>query len=273
MDMAWIKLDDKFPRNPKVRACDFETRWLYIAGLCFSGEYLTDGFLRTADVALLVGDLKRPKAAIRQLLKVGLWEKAQGGYRIHDYLEYNPTKEKVLRDRAATKERQRKLRGKPLGNGVTTELYNPSPVHVPIAHADALGEERQDAGNVRTSTENDENFRELPVEQAVRQMWARHHGAKAASGKNAELIAKWAARYPWVFWSQFIPTVAAGKPFAYVVAEPRPGTVPLVEDAFLQWNRQLKAEDRRQRLVLPAKRDAGDDFEAASLPQDDDLSA
>jgi len=122
---VWAKLDDKFPRHPKVRQCSVEARWLFIVGVCHAAEYLTDGFLRSSDVVGLTAELRRPKVAIQQLVKVGLWEKRRGGYTIHDFLQYNPSRRQVETERTATRQRVHAWRGR---NAVTNGVSNGSPV-------------------------------------------------------------------------------------------------------------------------------------------------
>lgn len=121
----WAKLDDKFPRHPKVRQCNLEARWLFIIGVCHAAEYLTDGFLRRTDVAGLTSELRRPKEAIQQLVTAGLWERVRGGYAIHDFLQYNPSRKQVETERAATRDRVHAWRGR---NAVTNGVRNASPV-------------------------------------------------------------------------------------------------------------------------------------------------
>jgi hypothetical protein len=44
------------------------------------------------------------KNAIRRLVAVGLWHEIPGGYEVHDFLDYNPSRAEVLARREATKE-------------------------------------------------------------------------------------------------------------------------------------------------------------------------
>src|SRR5437773_3375355 len=101
----WTRLDDRLPDHPKIRACDLSARWLFIKGLCYAGAFLTDGFLRSNEALALAGELKRPKAAIQQLVAAGLWQPVEGGYAVHDFLVYNPSRAKVLAEREATRRR------------------------------------------------------------------------------------------------------------------------------------------------------------------------
>lgn len=98
--MSWLKLDDKFRQHPKVLSVDFEARWLHVAGMGYAAEYLTDGFIPER-VLCMLSDVANAKASATHLLEAGLWEVVEGGYQIHDYLQYNPSKEEVLAMREA----------------------------------------------------------------------------------------------------------------------------------------------------------------------------
>lgn len=103
--MTWVKLDDGFFRNSKSRAAGKEGRELYIAGLCYCAGSLTDGFIPTRDIGLVAAEAQvRPKVA-ETLVMVGLWSKVDGGWRIPDYLHFNPSGEKVRRERAEGRKR------------------------------------------------------------------------------------------------------------------------------------------------------------------------
>lgn len=117
--MPWVKVDDGFPEHPKAQAAGPGGRDVFLRGLCYSAKYLTDGFLPASVVAGWERDLCRHhKDAAARLLhpppgfQHGLWEKAEGGYRIHDYLDYSPSKQEVLKERAAAKERKDRWREK-----------------------------------------------------------------------------------------------------------------------------------------------------------------
>jgi hypothetical protein len=104
--MAWVKLDDHFFRNPKVIMAGRDARDLYLAALCYCGSGLTDGLI-PAGVLRVLGaeaDIDDVKAAAAALVRVGLWHETEGGYEVHDYLNYNPTKERVIQTREARAE-------------------------------------------------------------------------------------------------------------------------------------------------------------------------
>ena len=67
--MTWIKLDDGFPNNPKIVGLSDHSFRLYIAGLCYSGKYLTDGFIPETFDGIQIGnytEYQTPKAEVEK---------------------------------------------------------------------------------------------------------------------------------------------------------------------------------------------------------------
>jgi hypothetical protein len=86
--MGWVKLDDRFPSNPKVVGLTLRAKWLYIEGLCYCAGALSDGRIPRT-VARKLGSLK----SAYELIAAGLWTDEADGFHVHDYLVYNLTKE------------------------------------------------------------------------------------------------------------------------------------------------------------------------------------
>lgn len=107
--MVWAKLDDGFPDHPKVLAAGPLAAWLYVCGLAYAARLLTDGFIPTVQVGRLAA-LQGAEDLAGRLVSVGLWERVDGGYRVHDYLDWNTPASHIKRDRAAAAERMRRLR-------------------------------------------------------------------------------------------------------------------------------------------------------------------
>ena len=113
--MTFAQLHDGFYRNPKVQAAGSVAAWMWAASIGYASEGLTDGFIPLAALASLCPDLDtkpRLKVAAR-LVEVGLWEVADGGWRVHDYLKWNFSKSAVLAKREATLARVNKHRNGP----------------------------------------------------------------------------------------------------------------------------------------------------------------
>ncbi|MGD0121687.1 MAG: hypothetical protein ABSC46_03895 [Candidatus Limnocylindrales bacterium] len=101
--MAWLKVDDRFYAHPKLAMIPepvLPAIGLWTLGLSWSGCYLTDGFVPAGQVVRLGGTLELAAA----LVEAGLWDRVEGGYRIHDFLDYNPSRAGVEELRAAKSE-------------------------------------------------------------------------------------------------------------------------------------------------------------------------
>lgn len=83
--MGWVRLDDGFPQHPKVVTLSDEAFRAYVVALCYAAEYETDGFV--PEVVAVNGPVREA------LVTHGLWDDAEGGIAIHDYLEFNPSRE------------------------------------------------------------------------------------------------------------------------------------------------------------------------------------
>lgn len=153
--MTWLKVDDQIFLNRKVAQCDAETKLLYIVGLTYCANQLTDGFIPEATLPLLAGmagiDWQIAKQSASKLLDVCLWFATDNGWQIPDYLEYNPSKEQVLHNREVRSEagkrggqvKASKLPGKTLANAKQNSGKSlppsPSPSPSPVVESSMSG--------------------------------------------------------------------------------------------------------------------------------------
>lgn len=140
--MVWVKLDDHFDENPKVARLSDGALALWVTGLAYSNRNLTDGFIPTqvgrGKLRYCDGDTSSP---IAELEHAGLWEPATGGWLIHDFADYQPTRDQVQADREAARERKAKSRRKSRESSQemsqrdttrTSDRDAPPPVPVPV---------------------------------------------------------------------------------------------------------------------------------------------
>jgi hypothetical protein len=111
LTMAWIRLDDGFADHPKVLAAGVEAAWLYVCGLCYASRQLTDGFIPAPKIRQLV-TTREADALAERLVVVGLWERVEGGYAVHDYLDYQTSAATVKAERNGNAERQAQWRAR-----------------------------------------------------------------------------------------------------------------------------------------------------------------
>lgn len=127
--MPWGRLDDSLYDHPKLDALGdrrLEGVGLLAVAVSWSNRRLTDGFIPAGRVALLGGTIEIADA----LVAAGLFDEAEGGYAIHDFLDYNDAKVDVLSRRAANALRQREYRSKSRGQSPSQ-----SPGDMPVSHA------------------------------------------------------------------------------------------------------------------------------------------
>lgn len=142
--MPWANLDDHFHDNPKVLETPLAGVGLYAIGLSYCSAHMTDGFIPQAVVRGIRGWL----GAARMLMDRNLWEAVEGGYRVHDYLQWNRSRAQVLADRAAAADRKRMSRRTPAGqNGHVT----------PDAEADVRPESHRTSGRSHTTPARDQS--------------------------------------------------------------------------------------------------------------------
>jgi hypothetical protein len=92
--MAWVYLDDKFPRHPKVMsAMSLQplAPWLFVCGLAYCREHLNGGMMAALVIPTLM-PLYKPKMA-EALYTVNLWERSGDWVMVHDYEFWNATED------------------------------------------------------------------------------------------------------------------------------------------------------------------------------------
>lgn len=89
--MAWVRLDDSMPHHPKVIAAGPQAFALDVAAIAYSNRYGLDGVIDVRSLCHVLPSLRSPSRVADKLVEVGRWERIEGGYRIHDYHEYQPT--------------------------------------------------------------------------------------------------------------------------------------------------------------------------------------
>ena len=113
--MAWVRIDDQFHGHPKVRAAweaEPAAVGLEVVALSHAAAYLTDGYVDEIFVRSWFRSSGRRRRAVNALVDTGLWIPNGSGWQIHDYLEYNDSRERVLEKRRidAARKRGRELR-------------------------------------------------------------------------------------------------------------------------------------------------------------------
>ena len=95
--MAWTRIDGLFLKNGKIQRAGVYGMALYLSGLIYCNQALTDGFIDEGLLNGLCGDSYQTpnRKSAGRLVELGLWEKVKDGYLVHDFLEFNRSKEDI----------------------------------------------------------------------------------------------------------------------------------------------------------------------------------
>jgi hypothetical protein len=111
--MPWVRFEDDYLFNGKVRGIGPFARLLDMSAIIYSARELRDGQLSPEEVKMIAALVRIPKwkPAADDLVAHGRWELHDEPplYVIHDYLKYQPSREKILAQREA--DRLRKVHG------------------------------------------------------------------------------------------------------------------------------------------------------------------
>jgi hypothetical protein len=107
--VTWSKLDDSFYDCPKIVLAGNTVAGAFARSLSYCGRHNTDGLIPKTIALPVLAEGKR--GTVSKLLELDLWrEHGADQYLIPDYLDYNPSAEKVAEERAAAAKRMRELR-------------------------------------------------------------------------------------------------------------------------------------------------------------------
>jgi len=87
--VAWVKWTDDAAFHPKLMRVGLAGTGLFVKGLSACALYGTDGFIEDAWVQAQVNRPGEDSELPGRLVDAGLWERVDGGYEVHDYLDYN----------------------------------------------------------------------------------------------------------------------------------------------------------------------------------------
>ncbi len=211
--MPWSRVGDELPEHPKFTAAGPLAGWVWLDGLCYSNRNLTDGLIPeaiakqygTAVIAAAVETFRmagwKPKKGRSTrdidlpavLVNCGLWERAEGGYRIHDFCDYNKSKKEVLAERAAWKERQKKSRSESRRDSHSDSHSDsheshaaPVPVPVPVPVYESRSDEIP--GSSSDSVARDPHNRVAPAAEPPRKSGGRGSGEEGRIADSRRLL-------------------------------------------------------------------------------------
>ena len=160
--MPWVRFDDQFTIHRKVDGLSDAAFRLHTSAIFWSARNLTDGFVSREDLDGVSARVRTPGRFAAECVRREAWHDARfecpsekcpapvdgDGWVIHDYWEFQPSKEQVVADRQAAARRQAKWRANHNGssNGVTNTVSASSPSRPPQKGAGAPARAPRGAG-------------------------------------------------------------------------------------------------------------------------------
>jgi hypothetical protein len=117
--MGWFRTDDGFWSHPKTLRAKNEAAGAFQRMGSYCAQHLTDGAV-DREIALMIAERQE---VLDRLVNVGFLEVTDTGYQLHNYLKFNPSREKVELERDKTAKRVQNHRSA-VGNGVTSRVTN-----------------------------------------------------------------------------------------------------------------------------------------------------
>jgi hypothetical protein len=94
--MAWVRIDDRAMSHPKIVGLNDQAFRLWVWGLSYAQQHLTNGILTSEALPA------RLKRFATDLVAKRLWDaQATGGFQIHDFLEWNDSRDVVIQRKLA----------------------------------------------------------------------------------------------------------------------------------------------------------------------------
>lgn len=135
--MSWVFLSDEAPGHHKILGLSDAAFRLWIVGLTYCGQQANDGRFSAHAARIICGYLASPelgKAAIAELVTARLWHATDAGYAIHDYLDYQQSKDSRAASNKAAAERMRAMRA--ARHGVTPPVREPLRCNTSVTSAE-----------------------------------------------------------------------------------------------------------------------------------------
>ena len=170
--MGWVKLDDAFFTDQRAVRVGVEGRALFLSGLCFCARNETDGEIQKEELPVIAALAGVEQVVAQRLTDSGLWEPADGGWLVPNYLRFNPSREQLEAKRAADAERQRRSRAESRRDSEATGDVSPGVPSRPVP-------DRSPVVSRQDNTSSDDGSPQVP--EAV---WVEYARMKRAAGST-----------------------------------------------------------------------------------------
>lgn len=118
--MGWSRIDDGYMDHPKIMDAGPWAELLDRRAMEHCAKYDTDGLVTKSGLRRISRDIPKVAARVLALVECGRWEvNENGGWWVHDFLKFNPSKAQRESIRESGRLRQKKWR-----DAVTNDVTN-----------------------------------------------------------------------------------------------------------------------------------------------------
>lgn len=111
---SFAPLSANYYKDDALDEAGLEAELLFVRGLAFCAETLSDGVITARQVVRFVGvGMTDPLELAARLVKVDVWREVDGGFLVRSWLDWNPSRDEIRG--AQEKDRNRKRRSEPSG--------------------------------------------------------------------------------------------------------------------------------------------------------------
>lgn len=103
----WFRVAVNMPRHPKVMGLGDAAFRAWMTAMAYCAEQRTDGVISKAAMSSIVPGGQRGRRVLSELLDGGLLESLNGHYEVHDYLDWQESKEEIEAAQEAGRKRAR----------------------------------------------------------------------------------------------------------------------------------------------------------------------
>lgn len=115
--MGWARFDDGYMDHPKIYEAGPWAELLDRRAIEHCAKYETDGLVTPTSLKRIARGIPKVNERVHKLLEVGRWTvNDTGGWVVHDFLKYNPSKAAKEDMRAKGRQRVAKHRGNAVTN-------------------------------------------------------------------------------------------------------------------------------------------------------------
>lgn len=112
-----LRIYDEFLEDEDITGLSHQAYRLHVSALVYCSRNLTDGEVTARAVKVLQAILGYTlRRFVVELVTAGLWVPAGDGWRVRNYLEFNPDADTVKKEKAAARDRMRDLRKRRAGS-------------------------------------------------------------------------------------------------------------------------------------------------------------